>query len=390
MCNTEIGYFCSTHENWAELLAEEPYFLKIKEDGEFVMFSYDQIRSCFMYELVREARGIIFRKGEWTNPVCWAFNKFGNYGESYVPNINWDTAFVTEKIDGSLIKLWHDGRDWRISTNGTIEAFKAETGDAIYGNFGSYFYATVCKYYGIFDEFLLQLDQNLTYMFELVGPYNRVVVPYDEPDVYFLGARNKYTGEEFNCSPLIAGALGVGRFKLPKQYPLTSLEECIRVADEFSWDQEGFVVADAEFNRVKVKSPSYILAHYTRNNNIITKKHLIRVIISNETEEFLCYAADYKDALEEMQKKITAFLNIGNKLAEACRLLVDKLERKDYARLVEALPKVFRGLLYCNYDRHMSMQEYTQKWNENKWEDNLIAFEDLIEGCTQEGINEGD
>ena len=70
MFNTELGYFCATHDNWAELLSMEPYFLKIKEDGPYVMFSYDQIRSCFMYEIVREARGIIFRKASGRIPYA--------------------------------------------------------------------------------------------------------------------------------------------------------------------------------------------------------------------------------------------------------------------------------------------------------------------------------
>jgi len=376
MFTTDIGYFCARHEDWEQVLVEEPYYIKIKEDGPYVMFSYDQIRSDFSYTIVREARGIIFRKGEWETPVCWAFNKFGNYGESYVPEIDWATSFVTEKIDGSLIKIWYDDR-WHVSTNGTIDAFKAELGGVKMPDFGNYFLEVLSKYYNCYGAFVDSLDQNLTYMFELVGPYNRVVVPYEEPELYFLGARNKFTGEEFNCSPLIAGALGLGKFKLPKVFPLTSLEECIKVTEEFDWDQEGFVVADANFNRVKVKSPSYILAHYTRNNNVITTKLLLRVILANETEEFLCYASDYKEELEKVQKLINGFTNIGNQLAKACREISGKLSKGDYARLVQALPKIYQGLLYYNYDREVTMEDFTSKWNENKWEEYLEAFKKL-------------
>ena len=84
MFNTELGRFCAEHENWEELLTAEPYYIKIKEDGPYTIFNYDQIRSDFTISMVREARGIIFRKGKWENPVCWAFNKFGNYGESSI------------------------------------------------------------------------------------------------------------------------------------------------------------------------------------------------------------------------------------------------------------------------------------------------------------------
>lgn len=376
MCNTELGKFCKGHADWQELLAQEPYCLKIKEDGPYTMFSYDQIRSDFNIKLVREARGIIFRTGEWEQPVCWAFNKFGNYGESYAPDIDWDTAFVTEKVDGSLMKVWWDG-DWHISTNGCIDAFKAEISNVKMKNFGDYFISAVEKYYDRFDDFFRGLETHRTYMFELVGPYNRVVVPYDEPDLYFLGARTNSSGEEFYCSELVAGALGLGKFKRPVHYSLSSLDDCIKAAELKTWDDEGFVVADAHNNRVKIKSPAYVLAHFMRNNNVITRKHIIRVILENETAEFLCYAADYKDVLEETQGLMNAYHNIGNRLAESCRTTATILHKGDYARLVKTFPVIFQGLLFMNYDRDVTAEEYTSNWNENKWEEYLESLEKL-------------
>ena len=378
MCNTELGKFCKGHTDWQELLTQEPYCLKIKEDGPYTMFSYDQIRSDFNIKLVREARGIIFRTGEWEQPVCWAFNKFGNYGESYAPDIDWSTAFVTEKIDGSLIKIWWDN-EWHISTNGTIDAFKAELGDAKMHDFGYYFLEALGKYYNSFGEFVSGLETHRTYMFELVGPYNRVVVPYDEPDLYFLGARTNSSGEEFYCAESVAGALGLGKFKRPAHYSLSSLDDCIKAAELKTWDDEGFVVADAYNNRVKIKSPAYVLAHFMRNNNVITRKHIIRVILENETAEFLCYAADYKDVLEETQELMNTYINIGNKLAEACRTTVTILHKGDYARLVKTFPAIFQGLLFMNYDRDVTAEEYTANWTENKWEEYLENMEHLQE-----------
>lgn len=381
--NTKIGSFCATNKDWQEILSAEPYCLKIKEDTDYIIFNYDQIRSDFNNPIVQEARGIIFKKDNWTYPVCWAFNKFGNYGESYAPEINWDTAFVTEKIDGSLIKVWYDDT-WHISTNGTIDAFKAELGGVKFESFGDYFLDTLAIYTppyifrDCFTEFTYQLNEEYTYMFELVGPYNRVVIPYEEARLYFLGARNKYTGEERFCTEAEKKDLGVAvTFHKPVRYSLSSLEDCIKVTENFGWDQEGFVVADANFNRIKVKSPAYVLAHFMRNNNVITRKHLIRVVLENEVEEFLCYASDYKDCLLETQKLMRAYLNIGNKLISVCRLIIDKISRADYALLVKALPKIYQGLLFYNYDHNATAEDYTSGWSENKWEEYLEAFETL-------------
>jgi hypothetical protein len=340
------------------------------------MFSYDQIRSNFNISLVREARGIIFKEGRWQTPVCWAFNKFGNYGESYAPDIDWSTAFVTEKIDGSLIKVWWDN-EWHISTNGTIDAFKAELGDARMHDFGYYFLEALGKYCNSFGEFVSGLETHRTYMFELVGPYNRVVVPYDEPDLYFLGARTNASGEEYYCSEVLACAMNLGRFKRPAQYSLTSLDDCIKAAELKDWDDEGFVVADAHGNRVKIKSPAYVLAHFARNNNVITRKHLIKVILMNEVEEFLCYAADYKEELEKVQNLINSYYKVGDSIAKSCQRLYD-IPKKTYAAWVQTLPNIYQDLAFRNYNNIMSTKDYTAKWNENKWEGCLEEFEKLI------------
>lgn len=368
MCNTLIGEYCATHVDWENELADAPYYLKIKYDGRYVMFSYNQLASDFNNELVREARGIIFRTGEWEHPVCWAFNKFGNYGESYAPEIDWSTAMVTEKIDGSLIKVWWDGY-WRISTNGTIDAYSAEIGDAKMRNFGNYFELAIKKYYASFDEFTMDLNENFTYMFELVGPYNRVVIPYEEIDVYWLGARGNSTGAEYRTMWKIS--LGMEKLPTPKEYFLTSLEDCVRAAEEMDWDSEGFVVVDAAMNRVKIKSPAYVMAHFARNNNVITRKHLLQIILENETAEFLCYAGDYAEELQAVQDSMNEYKETCERYARALSAAAAMLERRIYAKFVMALPKVYWEYLFLNYERLVSAEEYTKDWDYHRWDRTL-------------------
>lgn len=376
MNNTNIGAFCAEHEDYLELLTAEPYYIKIKEDGPYVIFNYDQIRSDFNNPIVQEARGIIFRKGSWDYPVCWAFNKFFNAQEHNAAELDWSTAFVSEKIDGSLIKVWWDS-DWHISTNGTIDAFNAKLDDVKVHDFEELFLEALGKYYNNFGEFTGRLDTDYTYMFELVGPYNRVVIPYEEPAIYFIGARDKTTGEEFYCSKVVAGALGIGRFKLPRQFKLDSLENCIEAAEALGWDEEGFVACDAQFNRVKIKSPAYVMAHFARNNNVINRKHLINVILTNETEEFLCYAADYKEELEKVHGLMKAYCKVGDQIAKSCQRLYD-IPKKTYANWVQTLPKIYHDLAFRNYNNIMSTEDYTAGWNENKWDQYLESFEELL------------
>ena len=158
--------FMNKHSNWEELLTQLPYNIVVKHDGDYVLLKYNKLASDFSIPIVRECRGSIFRweVDRWIC-VCRPFEKFGNYGESYVPELDWDSSHITEKIDGSLIKVWHDRGEWHISTNGTIDAFKATIGEDYDDSmsFGSIFKAAVGDCY--WDEFLSQLDVSYTYMF---------------------------------------------------------------------------------------------------------------------------------------------------------------------------------------------------------------------------------
>ena len=290
-------------------------------------------------------------------------------------------------VHNSLIKVWHD-EGWKISTNGTIDAFKAELGDIRMSNFGKCFIDALSRYYFpsyvdypngdrvVFEKFTEELSKDFTYMFELVGPYNRVVIPYEGPAVYFLGSRNMKTGKEENG--ITGDVIELSRIPRPKQYPLHSVNDCVKLAETFSWDQEGFVACDANFNRVKIKSPAYVMAHYARNNNVINRKHLIQVILSNEAEEFLCYAADYKEELEKVQDLMTAYCKVGDQIAKSCQRLYD-IPKKTYAACVQTLPKIYQDLAFRNYNNIMSTKDYTAGWNENKWDTYLEEFEKLKE-----------
>jgi hypothetical protein len=106
--------FINTHPNWRDLLTNSPFNLIIKEDENYLLFEYNQQNADFTIDLVRECRGLILTKNDFT-PVCVPFFKFGNYGEAYVDSIDWKTAVAQDKLDGSIIKLWfHQG--WHVST----------------------------------------------------------------------------------------------------------------------------------------------------------------------------------------------------------------------------------------------------------------------------------
>lgn len=360
----EVVNFMNEHTNWEELLTQTPYNVNVKRDGDYILLKYDQIRSDFSFQIVRECRGSIFYKNADGKYECVAypFIKFGNYGESYCPEIDWGTASVQEKVDGSLIKFWnHNG--WHISTNGTIDAFKANLNDAKYQNFGQLVLDAIRNVFENEHEFFNMLDPKCTYMFELVSPYNRVVIPYEEIKLYFLGMRDMNDGEEWNPEESDASLY----FQIPKRYPLYSLEDVLNAADKLPWDQEGYVVCDANFNRVKIKSPSYVMAHYTRNNNVINTERLVQIVLDGEQDEFLIYASDYADELHEVENIMH---DIANKSVESMKVLFGAQyefnSRGDYAREVIKYPTYMKDFLFRCFDEKIFL-DYARSWSVDRW-----------------------
>jgi hypothetical protein len=382
--NTKIGEFCATHPNWEALLAQEPYTIKIKRKDGFVIFNYNQLSSDFNLEIVRECRGIIFKEDEWEFPVCHAFDKFGNYGESYVPDIDWSTVKVSEKIDGSIMKLWCYDGTWHVSTNGNIDASDAPVPDIRKDTFEQLFKEGIAKvlddarYRGGITAWMKSLNPEYTYIFEMVSPYTRVVIPYEKTNVYFLGARDNISGRQFGCGIDSAILLNVSMFPRPKIYDLVGLEDIINAANELSWNEEGYVCYDKNFNRCKIKSPKYVLAHFARNNNVITRWHLIDVILKGELDEFIIYASDYKDQIEWVKKLMDEFITFVDNCALMTRNL-RKLSRPEAAEVIKKFHKFVQGIMFMNLDRIVGGREYTQDWDTYKWERALDNFTDFLE-----------
>ena len=386
--NTRIGEFCATHENWEELLAKDPYCVKIKKEDGFVIFNYNQLASDFNNEIVRECRGIIFREDKWEYPVCHAFDKFGNYGESYVPEMDWHTVMVSEKIDGSIMKLWCYNNVWHVSTNANIFAVNAPVPDVRKDNFEELFWEGVRKnlnnygYVGGLGRWLHDLRPGRTYIFEMVSPYTRVVIPYEDTDVYFLGARNNKTNEQIGCTEFDANYANMQMFPRPKIYELRTLEQIVEAAKSLPWDNEGYVCYDSEFNRCKIKSPSYVLAHFARNNNVITRKHLIDVILKGEQAEFLIYASDYRDQINWTKQMMDDFTNLMDTAGFLARNL-RKMPRSDAAVVIKSFHKLVQPIMFANLTRHMSGREYVRDWEASRWERSIESF---VKMCEDRGI----
>jgi hypothetical protein len=229
----------------------------------------------------------------------------------------------------------------------------------------------------VFTDWFNGLNPGCTYIFELVSPYTRVVIPYKTADIYFLGARNNKTNQQYGCDLNTAIELGVSALHRPKLYQLNTLEQIITAANELPWDNEGYVCYDKNFNRCKIKSPKYVMAHFARNNNVITRKHLIDIILKNEMDEFCIYASDYKDQIEYVKKLMDEFINVMDTAGLLARNL-RKLSRKYAAEIIKSFHKLVQPIMFANHSRSVSGREYVRDWDVYKWERVLEHFTEFL------------
>jgi RNA ligase len=335
---SKLQAFVQSHENWRELLSQEPYCLTLKDDGPYTIFTYDQTKSDFSLQEVKEARGIILRSDTF-KVVCYPFKKFFNYNESRADKIDWTTARIQEKVDGSIIKVWWDDA-WHVSTNGMIDAFTAGLSTPTEGfeNFGQ-LAKEAFKNSGVEIE---KLDKNYTWIFELVSIWNRIVIPYKTTEVYHIGARNNITEEEIDFD------IGV---KKPKQFDFSSWDEMLKTTESLPYDEEGYVVVDGQWNRVKVKSLAYLQAHHLKDNGVVNPNRVLELIKLGEDEEFLKYFPEYNEHFDKIRVKYLATL----KSFKAIKPLVEEMKarlstRKDFAMEVLTKPEQLRRYFFAYYD----------------------------------------
>lgn len=354
----KVQEFIRSNSDWECLLSSEPFNLSISYDEMFgrklVLFKYDQTNADFSLDIVRECRGLIL-DAETFEVVSYPFNKFFNYGEPHAANIDWSSAYVESKIDGSIMKVVNLDGNFLISTNGVIDAFKCnlqETVGCPFNSFGELFMEGM-KFYGLGKEDFPRLFKpNKTYMFELTSPFNQVVVQWKDTKVWFLGERDNLTFKETFYGDHELSKV----FDIPKVYPIKTIDQCVAAASELPEDEEGYVVCDKDFNRIKVKSPRYVQLHYMAGNQNWSGRRVLEILLANEVSEYVVYFPKFKTAFDVVKAKYDAYVSELEYLKSAIDDLLEvengSMSKKDFAKWVFASGsrKPHSGFLFAYFD----------------------------------------
>ncbi len=293
--------FLKSHPDcWEGILSDAPYNLTIRHAEGLVLFKYNQYESDMHQVICREARGIIFDE-ETLEPVCVPYFKFFNYGEELASVIDWDTASVQEKVDGSLMKVFNYKGRWKLATNGIINAFDAYVGDEKSEiTFGELFVAAIGGYDAL-KEFRDALDPEYCYMLEMVHPLSKCVISYEEPAVYLHGMRNMKTLKEIvpNCQ--------LPHCKTPKKYDIHNLEDTLNLIKQLNdGNHEGVIVCDGYFNRIKMKTEDYLERAKAANRGPLTIKRFVKLFVGGMLDDYVAYAPENAKKVKKLLKKLNS------------------------------------------------------------------------------------
>jgi hypothetical protein len=279
------------------------YHIGAVRAGGLISLKYNQAESPMHEPCVADCRGLVVREDDPTRVVAMAYRKFWNLGEKHADPIDWSTARVMEKLDGSLITLYHHDGRWCVASSGHPTAggpFGDEDGtfaDAFWSTWNALGYRLPDEELGHHDWF---------YFFEFCAPNNRIVVRYDRPRLVFHGMREADTLQEYHHAALCSRAAFYG-WETVKAWPASSASQA--VADAAATDPlalEGFVVVDEAFRRVKVKNPRYVEIHHLRGNR--SPRSVIDLWKSGEDGEVLAHfpemAPDFEAVLVPLRARM--------------------------------------------------------------------------------------
>ncbi|KVP96935.1 hypothetical protein WJ97_14030 [Burkholderia ubonensis] len=304
-------------------------------DGRLWLFDYDQLAAHKhrTTDVVIESRGLILC-ADTLDILRRPFARFFNIGEAptYEADVDYARLEALEKADGSLVPLYFNRvtGHWHFGTRGTPFA------DAKHRQ-GGVFYERVLRAAGLdavpgtpeFDAKVGFLSPDVTYLFELIGPANPHVTPYEKDELVLLGAR-RVTGEEFTPAQ-VSHLLGVlvamnWNVRLPRRYAIPlqlkglarsvqveAIKQWVATAPEFKGLHEGVVCYDpATGKRLKVKTPLYCAVHLQGeelDGLSISPSRVADLIVAGDAEEFCLYFPALAPKVRAMAGQVQAFID---------------------------------------------------------------------------------
>jgi hypothetical protein len=339
-------------------------------DLPLVGVKYNQIDSPKTDPVVRSCRGTVLEKDTW-NVVAKPFQRFYNAGEvlDEYKQFDWSNFTCTEKVDGSLMIVYHYAGEWHVNTSGSFGLGEC-------GFSGMNWRELFWKTSGI-DENSPKLIPGLTYIFELCTVFNKVVRSYPEPTVFLLSIFSTETLEEMpeGDVDISSKVLKVPR---PERYQFSAEQEIrnfLLTKEEYDKTFEGVIIRDVNNLRFKIKTETYVALHHLKDNgNICNPKRLVPLVLAGEVDEIIAYLPEVEPYLRECQAKIDAE---WESLSKVWQQYWEIQDQKEFALAIRGKTR-FSGILFTLRKQHP--QDQTEELLRDLWRSHADGITKVLYG----------
>jgi RNA ligase len=333
------------------------FSVRQKEDG-YTVINYDVVMEDTFptpdtkdpilnnfYALRRECRGIVFhtKTGLLLRRPWHKFFNINERSETLEDKIDLSQShWVMEKLDGSMIAPF-------VMDNEVIWASKAGGGTDVSTQVIEYLRDH--DLLDLYNSYIKECDNKLTFLFEWCAPDNRIVVNYKEETLFLCGIRIKESGAYIQPE-IVKEEADRNNMPFVGSHNTFNLEETKALERE-----EGRVLFFDTGQMYKAKSDWYLQLHKAKEY-LQFEKYIWQICLNDTLDDFLPLIKTFSD--EEADKLIkfnTTLQNAMYKKAEelqwevyAAKDNLGKSKKKFALHIQKNFVKAEQGLLFSIYE----------------------------------------
>lgn len=274
-----------------------------------VVLNYDQIESPKFDPIVRECRSLVLEYDNGWHVISRSFDRFFNYGEEPV-GWNIQDLVAYEKMDGSLISVFFYNGEWLYRTRKMLMPVSNIHDSSLNVTWNNFIEEALGEKWLDFCEensrVLNHVFHSHTFIFEVVGPENRVVVRYPDRKAALLAIRHNSSGGYARRQVVLPDSVAKDYgWIVPREYTFATMSQCLESAKELRNLEEGYVLYGTDqAPAFKMKNPAYVAAHHLRGEGVLTPRRVMDLLIINEIDEYLSI---FPEDMEKMMPYIYAY-----------------------------------------------------------------------------------
>jgi len=389
------------NHTFGQLAKEHGVYASFSKSGHKFSLNYDQIEAKESDPLAQECRGLIltpisdnpcaeilvpeYKDGKIsydniipgkTKVLAYPMKRFFNHGQGAAANIDWHdpSLAVLEKLDGTLCIVYYDSvtHQWCVATRSVPEA------DLLMDNgiftFRTLFEKALQETCGItFQEYGSKLDPEITYCFELTTPYNRIVVEYKNCGVTLLAARSVlYESDQYGLKCVSLEELDVHNIEtygvpIAQAHTYTNVQELADWVSSLNpMEHEGVVVRDKNFNRIKLKNPSYVAYNKARDALGTSERNCLELVLAEKEDDVIPFLPEeIVKNLYRIKEGAQKFIKVHDEAYREAKAAADATspgDKKTFAILVTKNKQLWSAPFFQMFDgKADNMKDFIKK-----------------------------